>query len=168
MTWDDPYIFPSFPHVCSTPSRCNCWTYGLHKFAFMENMIFWVHWQWPAPWAAGDSNISESEPLITPPYKRLFFSFLPFSKEDTLFIFVHATDICRVLVYATDICGMLSMPHSLSMPQSLESFLFWKKKTQMTEAYWVCCKYLWHTRWVWLVSSFENGRNEKIISLMLI
>ena len=58
---------------------------------------------------------------------------------------MYATNICSILVFAADICGILSMPQSNEyasvMPQISVAY------TSMT-----------------CVSSFENGRNQMIIS----
>ena len=63
---------------------------------------------------------------------------------------IHESYSCMLQIFAAYLClpqifvANSVCPNRMSMPQPFEAFL---KKTQMTEAYWVCRKYLRHT-WV--------------------
>ncbi len=86
----------------------------------------------------------QSSTCLPSVYKTLFFHSSHSQRE------IHESYSCMPQIFAAYLClpqifvAYSVCPSRMSVPQSFEAF---KKKAQMTEAYWVCRKYLWHT-WV--------------------
>ncbi len=80
-------------------------------------------------------------------WKRLLFNFFHSQKK------IQESYTCMQQIFTAYLC-LPQIFVAYCMPQSnVYASVVWgiyKKKTQMTEAYWVYRKYLWHT-WVWLV-----------------
>ena len=135
MTWDDPYIFPSFPDKFQLPPGAAAGPMGFTNLHSWKIWFFecigsgWPHGQLATPIFL---RVNHS---LAPPYTRLFFHFFHSQKK------IHDLYSCMPQIFAAYSCMpqifvACSVCHSrLSMPQisvaytlSMTRIFFWEWK----------------------------------------